>query len=162
MSQQAQKPPNLWGVASVTYGAVIAVVIISVLAYHFLVPKRTVSQQLTDAERSMAVGSVWMPIYPGAMVEGTASAKQDSATESTLTFGTKDRPDRVLSFYQAALKKGPFRFDTVTRQAGGGTVRSMAHQGKTTVVVTISSTDTGARGKIQTVDRDLGNKDTRD
>ena len=162
MSQPAQKPPNLWGVASVTYGAVIAVVIISVVAYHFLAPKRTVSQQLTDAERSMAVGSIWMPIYPGATVEDTASAKQDSATESTLTFGTKDRPDRVLSFYQAALRKGAFRFDTVTRQAGGGTVRSMAHQGKTTVVVTVSATDTGARGKIQTVDRDTGNKDTRD
>jgi hypothetical protein len=162
MSQPARKPPNLWAVASVTYGAVIAVTIISIVAYLYLAPKRTKSEQIFDAERSMAVGSVWIAVYPGAAIESTASAKQDGATQSTLTFGTKDRPDRVLSFYQAALKKGPFRFDTVTRQADGGTVRSMAHQGKTTVVVTISSTDTGARGKIQTVDRDMGNKDTRD
>ena len=66
-SQPAQKPPNLWAVASVTYGAVIAVAIVSIVAYYYLAPKRTVSQQIFDAERSMAVGSVWMPIYPGAI-----------------------------------------------------------------------------------------------
>jgi len=161
MAQTAQKPPNLWALASVTYGAVIAVAIISMVAYYYLAPKRTASQQLTDAERSMAVGSVWIPIYPGGTVEGTGSTKQDSGTESTLTFGTKDQPDRVLSFYQAALKKGVFRFDTVTKSDGGGTVRSMAHQGKTTVVVTIRATGEGTRGEIRTIDRDAGDKDLR-
>ena len=161
MSQPARKPPNLWALASVTYGAVIAVAIISIVAYYYLAPKRTATQQLTDAERSMAVGSVWIPIYPGATMEGTASTKQDNATESTLTFGTKDQADRVLSFYQAALKKGVFRFDTVTKNAGGGTVRSMVHQGKTTVVVTIHATGEGSRGEIRTIDRDSGDKDTR-
>ena len=158
MSQPARKPANIWVLASVTYGAVIAVAIISILAYYYLAPKRTATQQLTDAERSMEVGSVWIPIYPGGMVESTASAKQDSATESTLTFGTKDQPDRVLSFYRAALKKGVFRFDTVTKSDGGGTVRSMAHEGKTTVVVTIFATGEGARGEIRTIDRDLDRK----
>jgi hypothetical protein len=161
MAQTAQKPPNLWALASVTYGAVIAVAIISMVAYYYLAPKRTASQQLTDAERSMAVGSVWIPIYPGGTVEGTGSTKQDSGAESTLTFGTKDQPDRVLSFYQAALKKGVFRFDTVTKSDGGGTVRSMAHQGKTTVVVTIRATGEGTRGEIRTIDRDAGDKDLR-
>ncbi len=158
MSQPARKPPNIWALASVTYGLVIAVTIISIVAYYYLAPKRTATQQLTDAERSMAVGSVWIPIYPGGMVESTASAKQDSATESTLTFGTKDQPDRVLSFYRAALKKGVFRFDTVTKSDGGGTVRSMAHEGKTTVVVTIFAIGEGSRGEIRTIDRDLDRK----
>jgi hypothetical protein len=161
MSEPARKPANIWVLASVTYGAVILVAILSILAYYYVAPKRTASQQLTDAERSMAVGSVWIPIYPGGTIEGTASAKQDSGTESTLTFGTKDTTDRVLSFYQAALKKGVFRFDTVTKNDGGGTVRSMAHQGKTTVVVTIHATGGGTRGEIRTIDRDSGDKDTR-
>jgi hypothetical protein len=161
MSQPAQKPPNLWAVASVTYGAVIAVTIISVLAYYYLAPKRTSSEQIFDAERSMAVGSIWIAVYPGAAIESTASAKQDGATESTLTFGTKDQANRVLSFYQAALKKGVFRFDTVTRDANGGTVRSMAHQGKTTVVVTIHATGEGSRGEIRTTDKDMDDKETR-
>lgn len=161
MSQPARKPPNLWAVASVTYGAVIAVTIISILAYYYLAPRRTSSEQIFDAERSMAVGSVWMAVYPGAAIESTASAKQDGATESTLTFGTKDQPGRVLSFYQAALKKGVFRFDTVTKSDGGGTVQSMAHEGKTTVMVTVHATGEGSRGEIRTIDRDSGDKDTR-
>jgi len=160
-SPRARKPPNLWVLAGITYGAVIAVAIISIVAYRYLAPERPVSRQLTDAERSMAVGSVWIPIYPGGTVEGTSSTKQDRATESTLNFGTKDQPQHVLSFYEAALKKGVFRFDTVARSEGGGTVRSMAHQGKTTVVVTVHGTAEGSRGEIRTIDRDTGDKDTR-
>jgi hypothetical protein len=161
MSQPARKPANIWVLASVTYGAVVAVAILSILAYYYLAPKRTATQQLTDAERSMAVGSVWIPIYPGGTVEGTASTKQDKATESTLNFGTQDQADRVLSFYQKALKKGVFRFDTVTRSdGGGGTVRSTTHEGKTTVVVTIHTTGEGSRGEIRTIDRDTGDKET--
>jgi len=160
MSAPPRKPPNLWALASVTYGAVIAVTVLSILAYYYLVPKRT-DPLFGDAVRSMAVGSVWIPVYPGAMVAGTASNKRETATESTLNFESKDQANRVLSFYQAALKKGVFRFDTVTKNASGGTVRSMAHDGKTTVVVTIHATGAGSRGEIQTIDRDPGDKDTR-
>ena len=79
----------------------------------------------------MAVGSVWIPVYPGAHDRGHGiRPSRTAATESTLNFETKDQADRVLSFYQAALKKGVFRFDTVTKSDGGGTVRSMAHAGK--------------------------------
>ena len=78
----------------------------------------------------MAVGSVWMPIYPGATIEGTASTKQDDVTESTLNFETKDPADRVLSFYQAALKKGVVPIRDRHEEAGGGTVQSMVHDGK--------------------------------
>jgi hypothetical protein len=161
MSQPARKPANLWAVAGVTYGAVIAVTIISIVAYLYLAPKRTSSEQIFDAERSMAVGSVWIAVYPGATIESTASAKQDGSTQSTLTFGTKDPAERVMSFYQAALKKGVFRFETVTKTAGGGTIQSIVHQGKTTVVVKIHSTGEGTQGEIRTIDRDSGNKDTR-
>jgi hypothetical protein len=154
MSSSARKPASIWVLAGVTYGAVILVAIVSIVAYYYLAPKRTESQQLTDAERSMAVGSVWMPVYPGAMVQGTASEKHESVTESTLNFATKDQADRVLSFYQAALKKGVFRFDTVTKNDGGGTVRSMAHEGKTIVQVTIHTAGQGSRGEIRTVDKE--------
>ena len=160
MSSSARKPANIWVLAGVTYGAVIAVAIVSIVAYYYMAPKRTQAQQLTDAERSMAVGSVWIAVYPGATVEGTESVKHDSVTESTLNFATKDTPERVLSFYQAALKKGVFRFNTVTKNDGGGTVRSMTHAGKTNVVVTIRTTGDGSRGEIKTVDK-AGDKDAR-
>jgi hypothetical protein len=159
MSQSGGKKPNIWALASVTYGAVIAVAIISVLAYYYVAPKETSSQQqLTDAERSMPVGSVWIPIYPGGTVEGTGSTKQEHTIDSHLTFATKDPADQVLSFYQAALKKGVFRFNTVTKSDAGGMVRSMAHDGKTSVTVTIRATDAGTQGEIRTIDRDTDDK----
>jgi hypothetical protein len=142
--------------ASVTYGAVIAVTVLSVLAYYYVAPKRTESQS-GDAARSLAVGSVWIPVYPGATVEGTVSEKRGSGTESTLNFETRDQADRVLSFYEDKLKKGVFRFDTVKKHADGGTVRSVLHGGKTTVVVTIHATGESTRGEIVTIDRDTRN-----
>ena len=152
-----RKPPNIWALASWTYGAVIVVTIASILAYFYVAPRRTAAQRLTDAERSVAVGSVWIPVYPGATVEGTSYDKRDDVTASTLNFETNDQADRVLSFYQTALKKGVFRFDTVTKIAGGGTVRSIVHAGKTTVVVTVQTEGDRSRGEIRTVDRETRN-----
>jgi hypothetical protein len=137
--------------ASLTYGAVIAVTVLSIAAYYFVVPKRG---QAPDETRTVSVGSVWIPVYPGSTMEGTASAKHDNETKSTLHFETSDQADRVLSYYQAALKKGVFHFDTVTKAAGGGTVRSVLHQGKTTVVVTVQTEGQRSRGEVLTVDRD--------
>jgi hypothetical protein len=157
MPAPLRKPPNIWALASVTYGAVILVTVLSVVAYFYMAPQRTESQP-GDAARSVAVGSVWIPVYPGAVMEGTASTKQENGTESTLNFESKDPAGRVWSFYEKALKKGVFRFNTVTRSAGGGgTVRSIVHEGKTTVLVTIQSTSEGSRGAIRTVDKDTRN-----
>ena len=36
MTAPARKPPNLWALASVTYGAVFAVAILSIAAYYYL------------------------------------------------------------------------------------------------------------------------------
>jgi hypothetical protein len=147
-----QKTPNIWALASWTYGAVIAVTILSIAAYYFVAPKRA---QPLDETRTVVVGSVWIPVYPGATMEGTATAKHDDETRSTLNFETADPADRVLSFYQAALRKGIFRFDTVTKNGGGGTVRSVVHEGKTTVVVTIQTAGDRSRGEIRTTDREF-------
>lgn len=155
-----RKAPNIWALASVTYGAVILVTVLSIGAYFYVAPKRTDSQ-ITEATRSVTVGSVWMPVYPGATLVDTSSTNQDKTTESTLHFETKDPAGRVLTFYQAALKKGVFRFNTVVKTDEGGIVRSMAHNGKTSVVVTIQSTGEGSRGEIRTIDRDLDDKGTR-
>ena len=59
---------------------------------------------------------------------------------------------------QTALKKGIFRFETVQKDAaGGGSVRSVVHQGKTTVVVTIHAAGNGSQVEIKTLDRDTRN-----
>ena len=102
-----RKAPNLWAIASVTYGAVILVTVLSIAAYYYASPRFSASQA-NDATRAVTVGSVWMPVYPGATIASTASMPRDGATESTLNFESTDQADRVLSFYQAAMKKGVF------------------------------------------------------
>jgi hypothetical protein len=156
-SQPSRKAPNLWAIASVTYGAVILVTILSIVAYYYAAPKFLASQS-GDSTRMVTVGSVWMPMYPGATITSTASSPRDGGTESTMTFESKDKANDVLSFYQAALKKGIFRFETVQKDAeGGGSVRSIVHQGKTIVVVTIHAAGNGAQGEIKTLDKDTRN-----
>ena len=160
MSSQ-RKAPNLWAIASVTYGAVILVTVLSIAAYYYASPRFSASQA-NDATRAVTVGSVWMPVYPGATIASTASTPRDAATESTLTFESTDQADRVLSFYQAAMKKGVFRFETVKKDTeGGGTVRSVVHDGKTTVVVTIRAAGNSTQGEIRTVDKITSDKESR-
>jgi len=150
----ARKSPPIWALASVTYGAVIAVTVISILAYYYLVPRRTDSQ-FGDQVRSVSVGSVWIPVYPGGKVAGASSTKRGIVTESILDFETSDPADRVLAYYEAALKKGMFRFDTVIKAPNGGTVRTVAHEGRTTVLVTVLSSAGGSHGKIRTIDSEV-------
>ena len=99
-----------------------------------------------------------MPLYPGSTIASTASAPRDAGTESTLNFESKEQANKVLSFYETALKKGIFRFETTQKDSdGGGSVRSVVHQGKTTVVVTIHAAGNGAQGEIKTLDKDTRN-----
>ncbi|HEY2845180.1 MAG TPA: hypothetical protein VGJ09_16070 [Bryobacteraceae bacterium] len=155
---QPRKPPNIWALAGVTYGIVIAVTLLSILTYYLVVPKHA---QTADTTRAVTVGSVWIPVYPGATIASTNSSKQEKTTDSTLNFESTDPADRVMSFYETALKKGIFRFETVQKNVqGGGTIRSMVHKGKTAVAVTIQSASSGSRGEIRTLDKDLDDKDT--
>jgi hypothetical protein len=146
--------PNLWAIASVTYGAVILVTILSIVAYYYASPK-FFDSQTGDATRMVTVGSVWMPLYPGSTIASTNSSPRDGGTESTLNFESKDRASRLLSFYETALKKGIFRFETVQKDAeGGGSVRTVVHQGKTIVVVTIHAAGNGSQVEVKTLDKD--------
>jgi len=156
-SQPSRKAPNLWAIASVTYGAVILVTILSIVAYYYAAPK-LLDSRTGDSTRMVTVGSVWMPLYPGSTIANTASAPRDAGTESTLTFESKEQAHKVLSFYEAALKKGIFRFETTQKDSdGGGAVRSVVHQGKTTVVVTIHAAGNGSQVEIKTLDRETRN-----
>src|SRR5437016_3294055 len=51
-----------------------------------------------------------------------------------------------------------FRFATTQKDSdGGGSVRSMVHQGKTIVVVTIQAAGNGSHVEIKTLDKDTRN-----
>jgi len=156
-SQPSRKAPNLWAIASVTYGAVILVTILSIAGYYYVAPK-VLGSQPNDATRMVTVGSVWMPLYPGSTIASTASAPRDAGAESTLNFESKEQANKMLSFYQTALKKGIFRFETTQKDAdGSGSVQTVVHQGKTVVVVTIHAAGNGSQVEVKTLDKDTRN-----
>ena len=96
-----------------------------------------------------------MPLYLGSTITSTASAPRDVGTESTLNFESKEQANKLLAFYETALKKGIFRFETTQKDSdGGGSVRSMVHQGKTIVVVTIHAAGNGSQVEVKTLDKD--------
>ena len=141
-SQPSRKAPNLWAIASVTYGAVILVTILSIVGYYYASPKFLESQS-GDSARRVTVGSVWMPLYPGATIASTASAPRDAGTESTLNFESKEQANKVLSFYESKLKEAGLKVDSYTAAANGqqtgGTLTGTSESPKREVSVLVSS-----------------------
>jgi hypothetical protein len=64
----------------------------------------------------------WLPIYPGASVEGGLSTKSAEGSLQTFTITTTDPVDRVLAFYQDKLKNNGLTIQPATTLALGGQV----------------------------------------
>jgi hypothetical protein len=62
----------------------------------------------------------WLPVYPGASVEGGLSTKSAESTSQTFALTTNDPVDRVLAFYQDKLKDNGLTVQPSTTIAMGG------------------------------------------
>jgi hypothetical protein len=82
----------------------------------------------------------WLPVYPGATVQGGFAASSAQASAKTFTLSTTDSVDKVLSFYQDHLKANGLTVQPMT---------SMAVAGQTsTGMVSASSTDQNRKAQI--------------
>jgi hypothetical protein len=73
----------------------------------------------------------WLPAYPGSTPQGISSS-EGQGSSGAFSFKTADSVDRVVSFYEDALKKGGFNVD-VTRHAAGAMVSADNGSKKATV-----------------------------
>jgi hypothetical protein len=64
----------------------------------------------------------WLPVYPGATVEGGVSTTSAEGTAQTFAITTTDPVDRVLAFYQDKLKNNGLTIQPATTMALGGQV----------------------------------------
>jgi len=90
----------------------------------------------------------WVPSYPGATAQNVFSASSNGEQTGTYAFSTKDAPDKVLSFYDSALKSGGFKTSTTTNNTNGkvsGMVTGTADNEKRTVGVVVTSEDDGTK-----------------
>jgi hypothetical protein len=84
----------------------------------------------------------WVPVYPGSSPEVSYSAQNATEESGAYHFTTKDSSDKVLSYYEDALKSAGLKVSTVkTNQDGktGGMVSGSADSDKRSVVVTVGS-----------------------
>jgi len=141
-----RKLPSLWVLAAVTYGLVIAVTILSVVAYHRYWPGADANEiELQKMSARIMVGSVWVPVYPDAMLHDMSSSTQGDLTEGMLRFNSPDAAPKLLSFYRLKLRKAGFNVTSAE-----GMVQAVARNGKSTAIVTVRSTEAGSEARVAT------------
>ena len=127
----------------------ILVIILAVWTYmHFWT-----SRENAENSTLISIGSVWLPVYPGAVTENTASTKRDGATESTFRFRSTDSASKVLDFYAPALRTAHFRNYSPRRTASGGMLQAMGTGRNTVVMITAQPSPAGSETQITTLDR---------
>lgn len=127
----------------------ILVIILAVWTYlHFWTARE-------NAENStlISIGSVWLPVYPGAITENTTSNKRDGATESTFRFRSTDPAPKVLDFYAPVLRTAHFRNYSPRRTGSGGMLQAMGTGRNTVVMITAQPSPAGSETQITTLDR---------
>jgi hypothetical protein len=141
-----RKLPSLWVLAAVTYGLVITVTILSVWAYHRYYPGADSTEiELQKMSARIMVGTVWVPVYPEAMLHDMSASAQGEMTEGVLHFNSTDSPTRLLSFYRAKLKKAGYDVTLAP-----DTVRASSHKLKSTATITVTPSAAGSEAQVNT------------
>jgi hypothetical protein len=141
-----RKPRNLWILVGVTYGAVALTTIIALLWYRHA----SSGIQAQELIGNLSVGTVWVSMYPGALVHHTSTSTHGDVTEGTLNFGSGDPPTTVLAFYRTTLHKSGYQLEANSDQR---TVRAIGHAGKVEVIVSADPNGRGSEAEIATVNR---------
>jgi hypothetical protein len=132
--------------AAVTYGLVIVVTILSVMAYHRFWPGANATElELQKMSARIMVGSVWVPVYPDAMLHDMTSSTHGDLTEGVLLFNSPDAPSKVQMFYRLKFKKAGF---DVT--FSDDKIQAVSRKGKSTATVIVSPAEAGSEIQVTT------------
>ena len=145
-----RKIPNFWILAAVTYAIVIVVTILAVFVYKKYWPNASANEiALEQKSARITVGSVWMPVYPGALHQDATASTKGDVTEGDLFFTSNDPPQKVLAFYRAHLQRA--RFNVLFRRSDdGGRIQAFGNKGKSVATLTASATPQGSQMQIHT------------
>lgn len=145
-----QQNPRIGVLAAVTYGLVIATIVLAAGTYYYYRASMQPGEQAdVNPMRRMMVGAVWVPIYGEATYIEPAEVQEKEITTGSVKFRTQDPAGAILAFYESALKKEGY-FTTTSGDAGG-TVQAVRSGGKFTVAVTVTSSAENTKGEIRTL-----------
>jgi hypothetical protein len=87
----------------------------------------------------------WVPVYPGATVQGTFDTTGPQGRSAAFGVSTKDGVDKVADWYESQLKAAGLKVEKNTMASNGvtsgGAVTAKSDDDKRTVAVIISSSD---------------------
>jgi hypothetical protein len=87
----------------------------------------------------------WAPVYPGAAVEGNVSMQGGEGEGGSFHFTTKDASEKVIAFYESALKSAGMKVTSNSMREGGavsgGMVMGQDEAKKRNVMVTVGASD---------------------
>ncbi len=152
---RSNEEPRFGTLAMVTYGLVFLTLALSIAAYFFM-SRQATSQNAVKLEntRTVQVGAVWIPAYPGAAFRDKASQVNGNTTEGSLDFRSADPAAQVVAFFGDTFQRMGYTTTVATNNVGGGTVQAFRHGGRMHAFVTVESSREGAQGHITTLYRD--------
>jgi hypothetical protein len=93
----------------------------------------------------------WLPVYPGATVQGTYDTTNAEGRTAAFTVSTKDDSNKVIDYYESQLKGAglPAEKSTYTTNGTtGGTVTGKSADGKREASVIVSSSEGNTQAVI--------------
>jgi len=144
-----RKLPQIWTLAGVTYGLVIAVTIVSVVVYkHYWPTGNSAEVELEQRSARISVGEVWIPVYPGAIHQGMTSSTKDGVVEGDLQFTSTDAPAKLIAFYRARLRSDYKLLYTAV--GTGGRIEAFGKRDKSVATLIFTATDAGCETTVHT------------
>ncbi len=129
----------------------LAVTVISVVVYKHYWPNANAGEiALEQKSASITVGSVWLPVYPGAIHQEATSTTTGDVTEGDLRFTSTDPPQKVIAFYRSRLQQAKFNVLFAPSQ-NGGRIQAFGNKGKSVVTLTVAAASgSGSEVKVHT------------
>ncbi len=91
----------------------------------------------------------WVPIYPGAKTDGYSSLDSAEETSGTFTIHTPDAADRVLAYYENALKRSGYKVEKTTMQSDKATGGNLtATSGNRTINIAVATQEGQSQGLV--------------
>lgn len=144
-----RKLPNIWTLAGVTYGLVIAVTCGAIFAYKHYWPSADAGEiELEQRSAKIGVGDVWLPVYPGAIHDEMSSTTHDGVIEGDLRFTSTDPPAALIAFYRARLRDDFKVLYTV--DGTGGRLEAIANRRKSAATMIFTASATGTTVQVHT------------
>ena len=110
--------------------------------------------EVNDGNTSVKIGGdagnlpAWLPVYPGAAPQNTASVNENGKQSGTYVFASSDSTEKILSYYSDQLTAANMKLTRAASGSDSGVVTATQDDTGRTIVVTASSKSDGTHVSV--------------